>query len=84
MCEVVNLSSTDTLFIAAHCMQGLLSDGRDSKRQLDRRVAEYDAARLKHLRHKANTRPSKWRKGDDSEKIHNDMIHAQVITPTLT
>lgn len=41
-------------------------------------MAEYDTARLKHLGHKANPRPSKWRKGDDSEKIHNDMVHAQV------
>lgn len=56
-----------------------MAEGRDCKRQLDRKVADYDAARLKHLGHKANPRPSKWRKGEDSEKIHTDMVHAQVI-----
>lgn len=60
-------------------IQGLLTEGRECKRQLDRKVAEYDAARLKHLGHKANPRPSKWRKGEDSEKIQSDMVQAQVI-----
>lgn len=40
-------------------------------------MTEYDSARMKHLGHKANPRP-KWRKGDDAEKIHSDMVAAQV------
>lgn len=77
--ELQNLEMLQRLCMAKMlCLQGVLADGRDSKRQLDRRVTEYDAARLKHLGHKANPRPSKWRKADDSEKIHHDMVHAQV------
>ena len=44
---------------------------------------EYDQARLKHLGHKANAKPSKWRKGEDADKIHSDMLAAQVPISTL-
>lgn len=58
-------------------LKGLLAEGKAGKRRLDRKIVEYDQARLKHLGHKANSRPSKWRKGEDAEKIHNDMLGAQ-------
>ena len=58
--------------------QGLITEGKEGKRRLDRRMTEYDAARSKHLNLKSNPKVSKWRKGDDAEKIHNDMIAAQV------
>ena len=61
-------------------MQGLLSEGKEGKRRLDRKMSDYDAARLKHLGHKSNPKPSKWRKGEDADKIHNDMVAAQVHT----
>ena len=59
--------------------QGLITEGKEGKRRLDRRMTEYDAARSKHLNLKSNPKVSKWRKGDDAEKIHSDMIAAQVI-----
>lgn len=61
-------------------MQGLLAEGKEGKRRLDRKMTDYDAARLKHLGHKSNPKPSKWRKGEDAEKVHNDMVAAQVHT----
>ena len=62
----------------ASVLQGLLLDGKEGKRRLDRKMSEYDAARLKHLGHKSNPKPSKWRKGEDADKIHSDMVAAQV------
>jgi len=50
---------------------------------LDRKTSEYDATRSKHLNHKSNPKVSKWRKGDDAEKIHSDMISAQVRPAAL-
>lgn len=58
-------------------LKGLIIDGKEGKRRLDRRTSEYDAARSKHLNHKYNPKVSKWRKGDDADKIHSDMISAQ-------
>lgn len=64
--------------IACVELQGLLAEGKEGKRVLDRKTSEYDAARLKHLGHKSHAKPSKWRKGEDAEKIHSDMVAAQV------
>ncbi|DBB01590.1 TPA: hypothetical protein ACH3X1_000238 [Trebouxia sp. C0004] len=58
-------------------LKGLIIDGKEGKRRLDRKTSEYDAARSKHLNHKSNPKVSKWRKGDDADKIHSDMISAQ-------
>jgi len=61
----------------------LIIDGKEGKRRLDRKTSEYDAARTKHLNHKYNPKVSKWRKGDDADKIHSDMISAQVRPAAL-
>ena len=61
----------------------MIIDGKEGKRRLDRRTSEYDAARSKHLNHKYNPKVSKWRKGDDADKIHSDMISAQVRPAAL-
>ncbi|KAA6429276.1 MAG: hypothetical protein FRX49_00672 [Trebouxia sp. A1-2] len=58
-------------------LKGLIIDGKEGKRRLDRKTSEYDAARSKHLNHKYNPKVSKWRKGDDADKLHSDMISAQ-------
>lgn len=50
---------------------------------MDRKTSEYDAARSKHLNHKYNPKVSKWRKGDDADKLHSDMISAQVRSAAL-
>ena len=56
-------------------LQGLISGGKESKRHLDKKMADYTAASAKHL----HPRPtSKWRRGEDAEKIHSDMVAAQV------
>ena len=56
-------------------LQGLISGGKESKRHLDKKMADYTAASAKHL----HPRPtSKWRRGEDAEKIQSDMIDAQV------
>ena len=63
-------------------LQGLLADLRENRKKLDRKTADYDAARQKHLGYKTAAKaPSKWRKGDDPDKAHQlqqDMVHAQV------
>ena len=55
---------------------------REIRKKLDRKTAEYDASRQKHLWYKTAAKaPSKWRKGDDPDKAHQlqqDMVHAQV------
>eukprot|EP00891_Asterochloris_glomerata_P008374 jgi/Astpho2/8374/e_gw1.00122.15.1_t len=62
-------------------LKGLLADLRENRKKLDRKTAEYDAARQKHLGYKTAAKaPSKWRKGDDPDKAHQlqqDMVHAQ-------
>ncbi len=65
------------------CYQGLIIDGKEGKRRLDRKTSEYDAARTKHLNHKYNPKINKWRKADDADKIHSDMISAQVRPAAL-
>ena len=56
-------------------LQGLISGGKESKRHLDKKMADYTAASTKHL----HPRPTRtWRRGEDAEKIHSDMIAAQV------
>ena len=63
-------------------LQGLLADLRENRKKLDRKTADYDAARQKHLGYKTAAKaPSKWRKGDDPDRAHQlqqDMVHAQV------
>ncbi len=75
------LRKADNARLCAH--QGLIIDGKEGKRRLDRKTSEYDAARTKHLNHKYNPKINKWRKGDDADKIHSDMISAQVRPATL-
>ena len=56
-------------------LQGLISGGKESKQHLNKKMADYTAASAKHL----NPRPTRtWRRGEDAEKIHSDMIAAQV------
>ena len=57
-------------------VQGLLVEGKEGKRRLEKRMAEYDAASKKHLN---PPKPSKWRKGEDVDRLHSEMIAAQVL-----
>ena len=55
--------------------QGLISGGKESKQRLEKKMADYNAASAKHC----NPRPTRtWRRGEDTEKIHSDMLAAQV------
>ena len=77
-------------FLLVHCIvaneclnlrlsfQGLLAEGKEGKRNLDKKMAEYESARSKHVGHKQNSKPSKWRKAEDQHVLHDDMIKAQV------
>lgn len=57
-------------------VQGLLVEGKEGKRRLEKRMSEYDAASKKHLN---PPKPSKWRKGEDADRLHSEMIAAQVL-----
>ena len=56
-------------------LQGLLADAKDGQKQLEKRAADYDTARLKHLGHsKVN---AKWMQGAP-ERAEADMLAAEV------
>ncbi|KAL3136510.1 hypothetical protein ABBQ38_005760 [Trebouxia sp. C0009 RCD-2024] len=55
-------------------LKGLLVEGKEGKRRLEKRMSEYDAASKKHLN---PAKPSKWRKGEDADRLHSEMIAAQ-------
>ncbi|KAK9807526.1 hypothetical protein WJX72_001570 [[Myrmecia] bisecta] len=58
--------------------KGLLNDVKEDKKKLDKRVTDYDSARLRHLGHKkgVNSKVSNWKK-EDPDKLHAEMVAAQ-------
>ena len=65
---------------AAGC-QGSIQACRESRRRMDRAIADYDAASKRYLGQ--SKLPGRWRSdsGDKSDKARLDMLHAEVCDP---